>query len=179
MLSYEKWLKHTFEKDYIKWQKLYVNGAQNTCFNEKTQEIVYNEKLYWWEENKVFNFLKPLIDSCKDTIAPSKLWGSGKLVCQLIPYQEEYNRLMNFMSVAVSKLYAPILTVEDGSVDTDALCDEGLSPGKVLLYRQGSNKPEIVPLVDKDTPTKLYELAQCIKQECVNLFDALLESILE
>jgi hypothetical protein len=37
-----------------------------------------------------------------------------------------------------------ILTVEDGSIDVDDLAEDGLSPGKVLVYRQGSKAPEIM-----------------------------------
>ena len=37
-----------------------------------------------------------------------------------------------------------VLTVEDGSVDTDELAEEGLLPGKVLVYRQGGKAPEML-----------------------------------
>jgi hypothetical protein len=37
-----------------------------------------------------------------------------------------------------------ILTVEDGSIDTDELTEEGLLPGKVLVYRQGGKAPEML-----------------------------------
>ena len=37
-----------------------------------------------------------------------------------------------------------VLTVEDGSVDADALEEDGLLPGKVLVYRQGGKPPEIL-----------------------------------
>lgn len=36
------------------------------------------------------------------------------------------------------------MTVEDGSLDTDDLAEEGLSPGKVLVYRQGAKAPEMM-----------------------------------
>jgi hypothetical protein len=36
------------------------------------------------------------------------------------------------------------LTVEDGSIDVDDLSNDGLSPGKVLVYRQGSKAPEMM-----------------------------------
>lgn len=39
-----------------------------------------------------------------------------------------------------------VLTVEDGSVDTDELSEEGLLPGKVLVYRQGGKAPEMLDL---------------------------------
>ncbi|MEG1663649.1 MAG: hypothetical protein RR338_06650, partial [Clostridia bacterium] len=34
--------------------------------------------------------------------------------------------------------------VEDGSVDTDNLEEEGLCPGKILVYRQGSTPPMLI-----------------------------------
>ena len=37
-----------------------------------------------------------------------------------------------------------VMTVEDGAVDTDDLSEEGLSPGKVLVYRQGFKAPEMM-----------------------------------
>ena len=37
-----------------------------------------------------------------------------------------------------------ILSVEDGSLDIENLEEEGLSPGKVLIYRQGSRAPELM-----------------------------------
>ena len=37
-----------------------------------------------------------------------------------------------------------VLATEDGSVDTDQLETEGLAPGKILVYRQGSNPPALL-----------------------------------
>ena len=37
-----------------------------------------------------------------------------------------------------------VITVEDGSVDTDDLAEEGLSPGKIIVYRQGTNPPSVM-----------------------------------
>jgi len=44
----------------------------------------------------------------------------------------------------LNRLTMGILMVEDGSVDTDNLQEEGLSPGKILVYRQGANLPQIM-----------------------------------
>ena len=35
-------------------------------------------------------------------------------------------------------------TIEDGSVDIENIEDEGLSPGKILVYRQGSTPPSFM-----------------------------------
>jgi hypothetical protein len=59
-----------------------------------------------------------------------------------------------------------ILTVEDGSVDTDDLEEEGMSPGKILIYRQGATKPEIMNVhsmpsdFDKEEEKLLNEFTQ-------------------
>ena len=37
-----------------------------------------------------------------------------------------------------------VITVEDGAVDVEELADDGLYPGKVIVYRQGSNPPSIM-----------------------------------
>ena len=44
----------------------------------------------------------------------------------------------------MNRLAMGVLTVEDGSVDTDNLEEEGLSPGKILVYRQGAVKPQLM-----------------------------------
>ena len=41
-----------------------------------------------------------------------------------------------------------ILLVEDGSIDLDALEENGLQDGKILVYRQGSHPPFLMDLPD-------------------------------
>lgn len=41
----------------------------------------------------------------------------------------------------MNRLSMGVLAVEDGSVDIDNLEGDGLSPGKILIYRQGSTPP--------------------------------------
>ena len=38
------------------------------------------------------------------------------------------------------------VAVEDGSVDTDELAEDGLMPGKIIVYRQGAKPPEMLTL---------------------------------
>ncbi len=67
-------------------------------------------------------------------------WG-GSVVERCVPIQRAYNAVKNRKHEYLNRLSMGILTVEDGSVDTDNLEEEGLSPGKILVYRQGANKP--------------------------------------
>ncbi len=76
-------------------------------------------------------------------------WGVS-IIERVIPVQRAYNAVKNRKHEFLNRLSMGILTVEDGSVDTDNLEIEGLSPGKVLVYRQGSNPPSI--MTDSSVP---------------------------
>ena len=66
------------------------------------------------------------------------------IVERLIPVQRAYNAVKNRKHEFINRLTAGVMTVEDGSIDVDDLSAEGLSPGKVLVYRQGAKAPEIM-----------------------------------
>lgn len=70
-------------------------------------------------------------------------WG-GSVVERCIPLQRAYNSIKNRKHQLLSRLAAGVLIVEDGSVDIDALEDEGLAPGKMLVYRNGSTAPRFM-----------------------------------
>ncbi len=70
-------------------------------------------------------------------------WGAS-IVERVIPIQRAYNAVKNRKHEFLNRLSMGVLTVEDGSVDTDNLEEEGLSPGKILVYRQGSEKPKLM-----------------------------------
>ncbi len=63
---------------------------------------------------------------------------------RLIPVQRAYNAVKNRKHEFLNRLTMGVVAVEDGSVDTDDLESEGLPPGKLIVYRQGSKAPEIV-----------------------------------
>ena len=58
--------------------------------------------------------------------------------------QRAYNAVRNRKHEFLNRLSMGVLTVEDGSVDTEELAEEGLLPGKVLVYRQGGKAPEML-----------------------------------
>ena len=70
-------------------------------------------------------------------------WGAS-VVERVIPVQRAYNAVKNRKHEFLNRLSMGVLTVENGSVDTDSLEEEGLSPGKILVYRQGAEKPELM-----------------------------------
>ena len=63
---------------------------------------------------------------------------------RLIPVQRAFNAVKNRKHEFLNRLSMGVLAVEDGSVDIDELADDGLSPGKILVYRQGSKEPGLM-----------------------------------
>lgn len=76
-------------------------------------------------------------------VNPGCFWG-GSIISRCIPIQRSYNAVKNRKHEFLNRLSMGVLAVEDGSVDTDDLEEEGLSPGKILVYRQGSNLPKMI-----------------------------------
>lgn len=68
------------------------------------------------------------------------------VVERVIPVQRAYNAVKNRKLEYMNRLAVGVLAVEDGSVDTDALEEEGLPPGKILVYRQGSTPPTMMSM---------------------------------
>ena len=61
-----------------------------------------------------------------------------------IPVQRAYNAVKNRKHEFMNRLSMGVMAVEDGSVDIDNLEQEGISPGKILVYRQGATPPRMV-----------------------------------
>ncbi|MDY6367652.1 MAG: hypothetical protein SPL13_03940 [Clostridia bacterium] len=77
------------------------------------------------------------------TVTPGSFFGSS-IIERLIPVQRAYNAVKNRKHEFLNRLTNGVMTVEDGSVDIDELAEDGLSPGKVVVYRQGSKAPEMM-----------------------------------
>ncbi len=74
---------------------------------------------------------------------PGSFFGTS-IVDRLIPVQRAYNAVRNRKHEFLNRISLGVLAVEDGAVDTDELEEEGLMPGKVLVYRQGAKAPEMI-----------------------------------
>lgn len=66
------------------------------------------------------------------------------MVERLIPVQKAYNAVKNRKQEFLNRLTMGVVAVEDGSVDTDELAEDGLSPGKIIVYRQGATPPALM-----------------------------------
>lgn len=91
------------------------------------------------EDNKrIFPFIK---QTC---ISQTGSFFGVSIIERLIPVQRAYNTVRNRKHEFLNRISMGVLTVEDGSIDTDELIEEGLSPGKVIVYRQGSRPPSMM-----------------------------------
>ena len=68
------------------------------------------------------------------------------VVDRLIPLQRAYNAVKNRKHEFLNRISMGCVAVEDGSVDTDELTEDGLTPGKIIVYRQGGKPPEMLTL---------------------------------
>jgi len=123
---------------YIRPTKEYKNGRLTIVAGDK---LLFDGELpYINDENgtRTFPFVKQV-----SNYMPGSFFGVS-VVDSLIPLQRAYNAVRNRKHEYFNRAVMNVLAVEDGSVDTESLEIEGLSPGKVLVYRQGSKIPEIV-----------------------------------
>ena len=103
----------------------------------------------------------PFIKQCS-LAKPASFWGVS-VIERLIPIQRSYNAIKNRKHEFLNRIAMGILAVEDGSVDIESLEDEGLSPGKILVYRQGSTPPKIMDT--NDTPTAFEKEEEKLLEE--------------
>lgn len=87
---------------------------------------------------RIYPFIKQISLS-----VPGQFWGAS-VIDRLIPIQRAYNAVKNRKYEYMSRISMGVLKVEDGSVDTDSLAEDGLTPGKILVYRQGANPPAVM-----------------------------------
>lgn len=146
---------------YEQYQKNFVEGNQFVVWNDVINQPVECSSEYYWEQHFVYNLMRSVVNRwlANYEIPESALFGKNKIIDDLIPYQRNYNLLMNNYNNLLIRFSSPILLVEDGSIDCDELAEEGLAPGKILIYRQGSNQPEILKtIVSGDL--------ECIRKQC-------------
>ena len=84
----------------------------------------------------------PFVSQCS-IVNPNCFWG-GSVVERCVPIQRSYNAIKNRKHEFLNRLSMGVMAVEDGSIDTDNLEEEGMAPGKILVYRQGAQIPRLL-----------------------------------
>lgn len=82
---------------------------------------------------------------------------------RIIPIQRAYNVIKNRKHEMLNRIAMGVLAVEDGSIDTDILEDEGISPGKIIIYRQGSTPPRMMD--PGNIPNDFLQEEEALRQE--------------
>lgn len=137
------------KKTRISFNKKFANGEQYLYLVPGAEDanIVTDNKEYWWQEEAVYNHVLPSIEYAKsqlDWLSDDDIYGENGLVERLMPYQRLYNAIMNQRSDRLKYATYGICFIEDGSVDADSLAEDGVVPGSVVIYRQGSIEPQLV-----------------------------------
>ena len=121
---------------YVRPNEEYPNGRLIIVAGDR---LVFDGELPYIngvDGKRDFPFVKQV--SCDEV---GSFWGVS-LIERMIPIQRAYNAVKNRKHEYLNRLTLGVLTVEDGSVDIDNLEEEGLAPGKILIYRQGSTPPQ-------------------------------------
>ena len=141
---------------YEKPTKLYPNGRLITVSDDKL--LYYGELPYVNGDNgeRSYPFVK------QESTAVSGCFFGTSVIERLIPVQKAFNAVKNRKHEFLNRLSMGVMAVEDGSIDVDDLTEDGLSPGKVLVYRQGATPPEMmketsVPSDFSDEENKLLD----------------------
>lgn len=168
----------TKKKIRIKFRKEFAAGKQNRHIDPEGN-IIDDELRYYWEQRPIYNITGCLVGSAKGYLKriteknfddlDEIIYDDNGLVDMLIPCQQSYNALKGRYAEYVDKLSIGGIVVEDGSVDTDALAEEGLAPGKIIVYRQGS-----VPPMISYTDPKVLEI---INEQCNAIYNEMLEIV--
>lgn len=118
--------------------KLYPNGRHIIIAGDKL--VVAEDLPYQTEQDGGFGL--PFVR--KTSLESVTNFYGSSIVERIIPVQRAYNGIKNKKHEFMNRIAMGVLAVEDGSVDTDNLEEEGLSPGKVLIYRGGCNPPRML-----------------------------------
>jgi len=101
--------------------------------------IVAGDKLlYKGEFAGEFPFVRQTCES-----SPGLFFGRS-VIERAIPVQRAYNAVKNRKTEFMNRLACGVLSVEDGSVDVEALENDGLAPGTIVMYKKGSEAPRFL-----------------------------------
>ncbi len=123
---------------YEKPSANFPNGRLITVAGDKL--LYYGDLPYvnGKDKTRTFPFVK------QESVERGGAFFGTSVIERLIPVQRAYNAVKNRKHEFINRLSTGVMMVEDGSVDVDDLEQEGLPPGKILVYRQGSKEPQMM-----------------------------------
>ena len=138
-------LVHSLKHDHVLVVEKYQKPDQKNPNGKLTiiagDKLVYDGEMPFIignDNTRSYPFVKQV-----STAQVGNFWGVS-VIERCIPIQRAYNALKNRKHEYIARLSAGVLAVEDGSVDIDNIEEEGLAPGKILVYRNGSSIPKFI-----------------------------------
>lgn len=123
---------------YEKPCKEYPSGRVVTVAGDKILNVCELPYLNGVDDTREFPFIK------QTSIKQAGMFFGASIIERIIPLQRAYNAVKNRKHEFLNRISMGVIAVEDGSIDTDDLTEDGLSPGKVIVYRQGANPPQMM-----------------------------------
>ena len=111
--------------------------------------IVGNEHLVYYGDLPYSRI--PIVQSVCHEV-PGQFFGSS-VIEALIPLQRAYNGCINRIHEYIERLSLGNMLAEEGSIDIDEYSEDGLEPGKILIYKAGTNPP--VPVQNISLPSEI------------------------
>jgi len=100
--------------------------------------IIAGDKLLYRGEYDVLPFIRQTSESI-----PGCFFGRS-VIERAIPVQRAYNGVKNRKAEFMNRLACGVLIVEENSVDLEALENDGLAPGTIVIHRQGTHPPKFM-----------------------------------
>lgn len=117
--------------------KSYKNGRLITVAGGKLLQLTDLPYINGADGERVLPFVMQ-----KSLYKEGAFFGSS-VIERLIPVQRAYNAVKNRKHEFLNRLSTGVIAAEDGSIDADDLETDGIYPGKVIVYRQGSRPPQL------------------------------------
>jgi hypothetical protein len=127
----------------------YFEKPSKHCPNGKMIIIIGNEHLVYYGDLPYEQI--PIVQVvCKETAG--QFFGRS-VIEELIPLQRAYNGCINRIHEYIKRIAIQSYIVEEGSIDTDDYEENGVAPGEMLIYKQGSKPP--VPAQNGRLPSEV------------------------
>ena len=118
--------------------KKYPSGRVVTVAGDKLLSVSELPYVNGTDGKRDYPFVK------QEAISRAGMFFGTSVIERIIPLQRAYNAVKNRKHEFMNRIAMGVITVEDGSVDINELTEEGLQPGKVLVYRQGATPPRMM-----------------------------------
>ncbi len=142
-LSYDKAVRHGYELVIERYERPTDDSPEGRLTVVAGGKLLFDGALPYVngeDGSRGYPFVRQL------SIPLAGSFFGASVVERLIPLQRAYNAVKNRKHEFLNRISMGCVAVEDGSVDTDELTEDGLTPGKVIIYRQGSKPPEMLTL---------------------------------